>query len=352
MNARWIACLLALIAAPALAQGFGGLGTTAEGFAVPKRGEKLVFPRDHGQHPDHRIEWWYVTANLVGPDGTAYGAQWTLFRSALSPEVGSGWSSPQLYMAHAAVTTKDRQFVAERRARGGTGQADVTLAPFTAAIDDWTLTSRASAGQDEYAALTATARGEDFAFELALDARGPLVEHGERGYSVKSQSGQASYYYSQPFYQVSGTLDLPSGEVVVTGNAWLDREWSSQPLADNQTGWDWLSLHFEGGAKLMGFQLRQHGGDAFTSATWIDPDGTPQAMQPGDLVLKPLDISQVGERMVPTQWRVLLPKKGVDVTIDALNPQAWMATSVPYWEGPVTVKGSSSGVGYLEMTGY
>jgi len=25
---------------------------------------------------------------------------------------------------------------------------------------------------------------------------------------------------------------------------------------------------------------------------------------------------------------------------------------VPYWEGPVTVAGSHSGVGYLEMTGY
>ncbi|RWX20817.1 lipocalin family protein, partial [Rhizobium leguminosarum] len=30
----------------------------------------------------------------------------------------------------------------------------------------------------------------------------------------------------------------------------------------------------------------------------------------------------------------------------------WMATSTPYWEGPINFTGSTSGVGYLEMTGY
>ena len=39
-------------------------------------------------------------------------------------------------------------------------------------------------------------------------------------------------------------------------------------------------------------------------------------------------------------------------TIEAVNRDAWMALSVPYWEGPVTVTGSHDGHGYLEMTGY
>ena len=30
------------------------------------------------------------------------------------------------------------------------------------------------------------------------------------------------------------TLTLPEGEMAVTGQAWLDREWSSQPLAETQ----------------------------------------------------------------------------------------------------------------------
>ena len=31
--------------------------------AVEKR--KLVFPNDHGPHPDFRTEWWYFTGNLT-----------------------------------------------------------------------------------------------------------------------------------------------------------------------------------------------------------------------------------------------------------------------------------------------
>ncbi len=47
-----------------------------------------------------------------------------------------------------------------------------------------------------------------------------------------------------------------------------------------------------------------------------------------------------------------LPAKDLKVTIKALNPNAWMATSIPYWEGPVKISGSHSGRGYLELTGY
>jgi len=46
------------------------------------------------------------------------------------------------------------------------------------------------------------------------------------------------------------------------------------------------------------------------------------------------------------------PARGLDATVRAINPDAWMTTSVPYWEGPVTISGSHSGAGYLEMTGY
>ena len=48
----------------AFAQGYGGLGSSAEGFDVPQRGETITFPKDHGAHPGFRIEWWYLTANL------------------------------------------------------------------------------------------------------------------------------------------------------------------------------------------------------------------------------------------------------------------------------------------------
>jgi len=146
-------------------------------------------------------------------------------------------------------------------------------------------------------------------------------------------------------------LTLPEGDVRVSGQGWLDREWSSQPLAEGQSGWDWFSLSFDDGAKLMGFVLRGEGA-GYSSATWIAPDGVTTAFADGALVATPLQSAPVAGRDVPVLWRVELPARGVDVTVKAINPGAWMEVSVPYWEGPVTVTGSHGGRGYLEMTGY
>lgn len=354
MNVSSVSAALALLlalAGPAGAQGFAGLGAQAEGFALPERGAVLVFPRDHGAHRDFRIEWWYLTAVLEGPDGADYGVQWTLFRSALAPGGGEGWASPQLWMGHAGLTTAERHFFAERLARDGTGQAGVEAEPFRAWIDDWAMTGRAAPEQDAIDALEIVARGADFAFRLAAEAEGPIVLHGEAGYSVKSPEGQASHYYSQPFYRVEGTLTLPAGEVPVTGLAWLDREWSSQPLSPGQTGWDWFSLHLDSGEKLMAFRVRDDRG-GFVAATWIEADGTPHPLSAEALRLTPLATAEVAGRSVPVRWRLELPGRGLDVVTEALNPASWMATLVPYWEGPVRVTGSHGGRGYVEMTGY
>ncbi|MFW8593149.1 lipocalin-like domain-containing protein [Cribrihabitans neustonicus] len=341
-------CVFAFAASAVSAQGYAGLAAEAEGFATPKRGEPLRFPEDHGPHPNFRIEWWYLTANLEASDGAEYGIQWTLFRSALAPGEGGGWQSPQIWFAHAALTSVDSHHFAERIARGGIGQAGVTATPFAAWIDDWEMLGRAGSDME---ALSVIARGEDFGYSLTLAADGPLVLHGDAGYSVKSAAGQASYYYSQPHFRVSGEITLPSGPVQVTGHGWLDREWSSQPLAEDQSGWDWFSLRFDDGAKLMGFVLRGESGD-FTSGTWITPEGSAEPLPPGAFQAEPLETSTVAGRELPTTWRVLLPEKALNAEIEALNPGAWMGTSFSYWEGPVRIRGSHRGRGYLEMTGY
>ncbi|MBB4952309.1 putative secreted hydrolase [Agrobacterium vitis] len=351
MRLIWLCLFWMLGAGFALAQGFAGLGSSAGGgFAVPQAGRVLSFPQDHGPHNDFRIEWWYVTANLKGADGRDYGVQWTLFRSALAPGDTSGWDSPQIWMAHAALTTANHHYVAEKFARGGIGQAGVIASPFNAWIDDWAMTGTATS-QDALSKISLTARGASFGYDLSLQAHGPLVLQGDKGYSVKSASGQASYYYSQPFYAVEGTLHLPDGDVAVTGKAWADREWSSQPLSADQKGWDWFSLHFDDGSKLTGFHVRGKNRDDAV-ATWITADGATQLLKPGALKLTPLKQVSVAGRDVPVEWRLELPEKGLNIVTHPLNAQSWMAVAFPYWEGPINFSGSHSGAGYLEMTGY
>ena len=343
VKALFVCILVATAPLAAIAQGFAGMGATADGYALPDPDARFTFPRDHGSHPDFRIEWWYVTAILTGEDGEAYGAQWTLFRNAIRPTAAE---SDQIWLGHAAVSTPEGHFHAERLARGSTGQARVTASPFSAVIDEWVLEG------PDLSIVTLTAQGTDFAYDLALTSNRPFVPQGNQGFSQKSESGLASHYYSQPFYTVEGTLELPSGPVSVAGQAWLDREWSSQPLTETQTGWDWISLHLDSGAKLMGYRLRDTSGRDFIVGTWIAPNGTPNPFKPGDLTMKPNNWARVADRDVPVGWTVTLENRNLEVDVSAVYPQSWMPTIVPYWEGPVQVTGTHSGRGYLEMTGY
>jgi predicted secreted hydrolase len=347
------AACLGLGARSALAQGFAGLGKEAGGFAAVVPGKRFVFPGDHGPHPDTRIEWWYVTANLVDSTGAALGAQWTLFRQALRPGAQQeGWANQQIWMGHAAVTRADTHRYSEKFARGGVDQAGVEATPFEAWIDSWQMRGLDQMRDDTIAPLALTASGVDFSYKLRLDADRALVLQGDGGYSRKSEREQASYYYSQPFFRVTGSITIGDKPVEVSGQAWMDREWSSQPLASDQTGWDWFSLHFNSGEKLMLYRMRQTDGNHYASGNWISRDGKPEQIASADIQMAPGTSTEIEGRKLPTTWRIAIPRLALTIDCVPLNARSWMGTSFPYWEGPISFKGSHSGVGYLEMTGY
>jgi predicted secreted hydrolase len=347
------ALLLASAQKAARAQGFAGLGMNGQGFAPVVPGQKLVFPADHGPHPEFRIEWWYVTANLTDATGSSYGAQWTLFRQAMSSGAQQeGWANQQIWMGHAAVTRADTHRFSETFARGGVGQADVEATPFHAWIDAWQMRGKAGMNSDTLSPLELNAAGSDFAYTLRLETDQPLVLQGEDGYSVKSEQGQASYYYSQPYFNATGQITIDGRPIDITGQAWMDREWSSQPLASDQTGWDWLSLHFSGGEKLMLFRLRRTDRHSFLSGKWFSPDGNGREVASSEIVMTPKVLTGIAGRSIPTSWDIAIPSLALTISSAPVNPKCWMGTRFPYWEGPIHFSGSHNGVGYLEMTGY
>jgi predicted secreted hydrolase len=331
-------------------KGFAGLGGSAAAFSPVVPGRVFSFPADHGPHDGFRIEWWYVTANLKDDQGREFGVQWTLFRSALNAgPTAAGWASQVIWLGHAAVTSATAHHAAERYARGGVGQAGVSPAPFSAWIDEWRFSSQ---GPDTLTDLQLSAQDKNFSYQLRLTSTGPLVLQGDQGFSQKSEQGQASYYYSQPFFQASGTLQIDGKRYQVSGPAWLDREWSSQPLTANQTGWDWFSLHLDSGEQVMLYRMRQRDGEPYVTGTWIDAQGRTQPLHASDISLTPQDTATVAGRSMPVRWSVRIPGKNLEISLTALNPDAWMDLRIPYWEGPVRLSGSQGGQGYLEMTGY
>jgi predicted secreted hydrolase len=337
----------------------------ASGYAKVVSGRELVFPRDHGAHPEYRTEWWYLTANLSDRMGRLWGLQWTLFRQALSPDTDSGgWQSNQLWMAHSAVTTPDGHFFEQRFARGGIGQAGVQVGDssvdasghFNAWLDDWDWRSQ---GTELFPARLNFSVG-DRRLSFQLEDRGQRVLHGDRGYSQKSAQGQASYYYSYPQIQIQGQVQLGTETIALQGNAWLDREWSSQPLAPNQQGWDWFSLHLNDNSKLMVYRLRHDDGAHWLSGSWLDGAGHHHRLQKSDINMsvmasRGINTGGGGIKKLPLEWEIAVPGKIKPLRIKPLYDAQWMGTGIAYWEGVVIVtddSGEKAGTGYMELTGY
>ena len=326
-------------------------------FSPVIKGVDLSFPKDHQAHPNFRHEWWYLTANLIDEDGNALGVQWTQFRFAAAPEdiaeqnKSTAWQSQQIYMAHSAVTTEEKHYADEKWSRDQAELAGVSTSPFRVYLDDWQWTS----STNDLFPATLNANSEQFGYSLTLISNAPYQKQGEQGYSTKSSDGKvASYYYSQPFIDVSGDVTIDGVTHEVSGKGWIDREWSSQFLLDSQQGWDWFALRLSDETSLVVFQLRNSAtGEAnYAHARLMQQDGSGTAISQQDITLTATKQTVIDGRDYPTEWQISIPTKNIELTVSALNPKAKMPLSVPYWEGPISIKGTHSGTGYMELTGY
>lgn len=326
-------------------------------YPVVKPGITLAFPRDHGAHPQFRTEWWYVTGWLRTADGADLGFQVTFFRTRppVDPANPSRFVAGQVLFAHAALSDPKigRLLHGERSARAGFGLAGADSRDADVTIRDWRLQRRANGR------WTTQVVAPDFALALAFAPTQPPLPQGQGGYSRKGpQPEAASYYYSIPHLKVSGTVRRGERRVAVTGEAWLDREWSSNYLQGDAQGWDWTGLNFADGSALMAFRIRRKaGGTLWAGGSLRRADGTTIMLAPGDVAFRPLARwrSPVTGAVYPVQQelRVRLPDgvhRWVLTPLFAAQELDARRSGLPvYWEGAVRTPG---GRGYLELTGY
>ena len=332
----------------------------AEDFAKAIEPRPFSFPEDHGPHEAFRNEWWYFTGNLDGDDGRRFGFELTIFRFSLAPsrvDSDSAWRTNQVYIAHFAVTDADGNafYQAERSARGALGLAGAQADPLRVWIDDWEIRG---VGDNTWRIV---ASDDEFAVDLELTALKAPVLNGEDGLSQKSaEPGNASYYYTMPRWQTRGAVRIDDVSYAVTGYSWLDREWSTSALADDQQGWDWFALQLDDDTELMFYGLRKTDGtqDAMSSGTWIAADGSYSTLDRDQVTV---DVTALWESprggIYPAGWRIAIPDRELDVTVTPVIADQELSTIVRYWEGAVDVSGTRSGepvegCGYVELTGY
>lgn len=344
---RRLAALLLLLAC--------ALAARAADYAPVRPGLKLAFPADFGAHPDHRIEWWYATGHLDTPRGPL-GFQVTFFRlrNKEADANASRFAPKQLLFAHAALAdpAHGRLRHDQRIARALPELAEARTGDTDVFIDDWSL--RRVDGR-----YVARIPGEGFTLDLTLTPTQPLLPQGEAGYSRKGPlPSQASGYYSEPQLAVTGTVTAGGQRLEAKGSAWLDHEWSSEILAENAVGWDWIGLNLDGGGALMAFRLRDAAGATVWSSATLRAGGQLRVYAKDEVRFTPrrtwasprtgvtwpvaMDFAIAGET-----W-------AVTPLMDDQEMDARGSTGTLYWEGAVTATGpnGAKGRGYLELTGY
>ncbi len=320
-------------------------------------GRVLDFPRDHGSHPDYRTEWWYATGWLKTAGGETLGFQVTFFRTRTQAGEGnpSAFAARQFVIAHAAISDprRGRLWHDQKSARAVFGLAGADEHDTRVWLDDWRFERREGRYQ-------ARLKGRELDLELALaPTRAPML-NGVAGYSQKGPDPRsASYYYSQPQLRVDGEIRRGERRDRVTGQAWLDHEWSQAVLDADSTGWDWVGINLADGGALMAFRLRdRRGAQRWAAATLARPDGTQQVFGPDEIAWQPLRRWRSPRTGIeyPVTWtlRVGGSDYALSPLLDDQESDSRATTGAIYWEGAIRLEGHAGlrGQGYLELTGY
>lgn len=326
-------------------------------------GYKYQFPADHAAHKEFRTEWWYYTGHLVAKDGRKFGYELTFFRFGvdLNEAPKSAWALSEVHSAHFAVTDESAKkfWFSEKLNRAALNLAYADDKQYHVVNGDWSAKLDASK-------QTIKALSPNYSLDLQLTSVKPPAVHGVNGVSQKANCrGCASHYYSMTRMATTGTITVGSEKIPVTGATWMDHEFGSNQLTEDQIGWDWYSVQLDNNTELMFYVMRRKDGsfDPTSSGTVVSPDGSTKHLALQDYKIKALTSwsSPQSKATYPMGWEVTVPSLNYKVTIQpAMQAQELVttkSTGVTYWEGSCHVTGTQNGKpiqgdAYVEMTGY
>lgn len=337
--------------------------TNKQGYEKALTVKEFKFPEDHGPHKSFKTEWWYFTGNLEDEKQRKFGYQLTIFRNNIDPNYSNdtkSWSSNQIYMGHFAISDiKNSKFYSyENFQRGSKELAGAEAKPLKVWLNNWEILSKKE--NSSFPILLNVAHG-DVSLNLELLPNKKIVLQGNQGLSQKSpEAGNASYYYSFTDLLSSGEIKIKGQSFKVKGKSWMDREWSTSALSENQEGWDWFALQLSDGYDLMYYQLREKDKVSETSlGSFVSPSSIKTTIDANEIDIEVLDYykSKESKRKYPSKWRLRIAKEDLDITITPFMENQEHQFTYSYWEGAVSIKGihqgqKVNGKGYVELTGY
>ncbi len=310
----------------------------------------LSFPQDFSEHTSFEHERWVMTVNAIDHEGNDVGIQWTIVRVSSDDRESGGWLDPRLYIVKTVVTTKNKQWIDERIARGGIDQAGITQRPYKMWIDNWQWSGL---DQRPFPAIL-TVKSDDFSLKFLIDSNYSPVPLGDNGYLIRHGTDLiASHEYIFPFVEVYGNLTLADKVYTISGNAIFKHGWASGFLDERQKGWDWFVINISKESKLVLTRDRYKNGDNYCYGGLFTTDGDYIPLTADDFTLQTLPERKLKNgRILPLQWIINVPKYGLNLTTQVVRSEQWLDTLIPYWQGPITTTGSHEVTGFMQLIGY
>jgi predicted secreted hydrolase len=319
--------------------------------------QTLMFPRDHGAHPDYRTEWWYLTGWLGAPGVPDFGFQVTFFqiRPGIAEDNPSAFAPRHIVIAHAAIAwpSAGRLLHDSRAARTSFDLAGAATEDIGVHLDRWQMTREARG-------LVIDVKSHDFALDLVAADEPQRLLQGEDGWSQKAPGEEhASHYVSVPQWPLAGSVTVQGKKRSVSGRGWFDHEWSSAYMHPDAAGWDWTGINLDDGGAVMLFRMRRKDGSAlWYGGTWREASGETRRLGPHDIDWRTVRewTSPRTSRRYPVAARIAVGDRTIELRplMDDQELDSRASTGAVYWEGAVTVVegGRRIGRGYLELTGY
>lgn len=342
----FISICITLLSIPAYGQGW-------KIYPLIPEGSMISFPSDEGRHPDESIEWWYTAGHLTGVStGTDYSFMLTYFYYPAYGYDGfrilnvSNEETGAFYTETAAVnysTMSEDSLNIQAITMGGnteiwlnkTGNDDLII-PF------------------EY---VLSAESDRNSLDLEYESLKPPLILGENGYFEQGESSY-TYYYSLTKSMVTGTLSIDEMSELVTGTAWVDRQYGTfNPLTEEDYEWFYIQLSNDMDMNIYNLFTRDRKlPDTATykhMSVFVD---TLTQYTTHDFVMERLTFNYMLDSVAcySSKWRLTSAVNNIDLIITTNHNNSEMQLPFRFFEGSTYVTGrvngeDVTGIGFAEL---
>jgi predicted secreted hydrolase len=298
--------------------------------ACPEPGPAQVeLPSDDAVH-DEDVEWFYWTGHLLDTSGRWYGFEHTVFVYQMP-----GYTATSAHMALTDVSGDSFEYEVAYE-HGELPQATV---------DGFELRVEGSLAEGGGGADHLEGNTESASWTLDLAGLETVLQHGD-GYHAYEEGGY-TWYYSRPRMTVAGELVIDGGTRQVSGQAWFDHQWGELGGITTE-GWDWFALQLDDGREVMLF-LTHFGG--LVGGSVSSESGTCELLEDEFEVVETGTWTSPNTGCTyPMGWEIRIGEETFTLT-SVREDQELASDYRTYWEGAVTLDGSETGRGYVEMAG-